>query len=86
MKLEDCRKLKSGDKVLVCIGRSEYQTMTFKKLVPVISYGRTTLSEFLAHGLSGKPRRMTEAEMEYINDHGYKEVNTFSTRSIISRA
>ena len=86
MKLEDCRKLKIGDKVLVCIGRYEYQTMTFKKLVHVVSYGRTTISEFLAHGLTGKGRNKTEAELEYINDRGRKEMAYLDTRKIISKA
>ena len=84
MKLECCKNLKKGDKVLVSLGGGEYQTMTFLRMVECISYGRTTIDEFLQHGF-GKGRHVLEAEMEYINDYGGKDVCTFNTRRLIKK-
>ena len=85
MRIEECKKLEYGDKVLVCIGRNEYQTMTFHKLYDVISYGKTTIDQFLRNGFTGKGRHETDAELEYITDTGRKDVGYFSVRKIIQK-
>ena len=85
MKLEDCRKLKKGDRIIVSLGRGCTQEMTFIALRNMVTYGRTTIDEFLRNGL-GKGRNVVEAEMKYLDDRERITTNYFNLRKLIRKA
>lgn len=74
MKLEDCRKLKKGDKVMWSLGNGWYQTGEFIKLRKVTTFPKMTIDDLLNGNFSldkGKDEWM--AEVEYINDKGQRK-------------
>lgn len=83
MTLTKARELRTGDTVLISLGRGWYQHGTFIALHKTVNFGKMTIDEVLASGIDEHKGKITwKAEVEYIDDRDKRVIGEFNIRRL----